>query len=202
MEIKDCRKQRFDNGCYNGVQAQISKINLWATFFPCVTYSLNLIVLHAAETSALVVTFFGIVHRRFTYFSGSTGRWDKLNAVLKITLKSHCETRWSSMKRTITALYTQINDIYILLQNISNDSSNNIETISGIYVLNDIFLNINQVNCSLQSKNISIDCANTMLKELLRIMQKMRESGIKNYVKISTTLAVKLGIEPHFSKKR
>lgn len=74
-----------------------------------------------------MVTFFGIVQRMFTYFSGSTGRWDKLNPVLKITLKSHGETRRSTKKCAITAICTQIKDIYVLLQNISN----NIETISG-----------------------------------------------------------------------
>uniref|UniRef100_A0A2S2QTP2 Zinc finger MYM-type protein 1 n=1 Tax=Sipha flava TaxID=143950 RepID=A0A2S2QTP2_9HEMI len=222
LDIKDCRGQGFDNGsnmagCYNGVQAKISQINEWARFVPCAAHSLNLIGLHASETSISMVTFFGTVQRMFTYFSGSTGRWDKLMTALKITLKGHCDTRWSSKRRAITALCTHINDIYVLLQNISKDSSNNTETISGakilleqinvkficlLHVWKDILVNIDKVNCSLQSKNISIDCANIMLKGLLTIMKQMRDTGIKNYVKISTNLAVKLEIEPNFPEKR
>jgi hypothetical protein len=41
-----------------------------------------------------------------------------------------------------------------------------------------------------------------MLKGLLTIMKQMRDTGIKNYVKISTNLAVKLEIEPNFPEKR
>lgn len=182
LKIQDCRGQGFDNGAnmagrYNGVQAKINQINQYVRFVPCASHNLNLIGLHAAETSACMVTFFGIVQRIFVYFSG---RWDKLMAVLKITLKAHCETRWSSKKRAITALCTHIKDIFIVLQSISNDSSNNIETISGannllvqinikficiLHVWNDILIDIDKVNCSLQSKNMSIDCANIMLSE-------------------------------------
>lgn len=138
-------------------------------------------------------------------------------AALKITLKGHCDTRWSSKKRAITALCTHINDIYVLLQNFSNDSSNNYETISGakilleqinvkflclLHVWKDILVNVDKVNCSLQLKNISINCANIMLKGLLTIMKQMRDTGIKNYVKISMNLAVEFEIEPNFPEKR
>lgn len=152
-----------------------------------------------------MITFFGTVQRIFMYFSGSTSRWDKLITVIKITLKAHCETRWSSKKRAVSALCTNIKDIHAVLQNISKDSSCNIDTVSGASVLisqitfkflcplhiwNKVLSNIDKINCSLQTKNISIDCAHKMIKGLVNIIKNMRDNGIASYVDVATILAI------------
>ena len=76
MSIEDCRGQGYDHwanmtGKYNGVQAQISSINGLASFVPCTAHTLNLVGIHAAEVSPLMVTFFGCVQKIFAFFSNS-----------------------------------------------------------------------------------------------------------------------------------
>jgi len=92
LNIMDCRSQGFDNGAnmagvHNGVQAHIISKNDLAMFVSCAAHSLNLIGVHAAQTSPTIITFFGVIQKLFTYFSGSTSRWEKIKNVLKITLK-------------------------------------------------------------------------------------------------------------------
>jgi len=102
LNIKDCRGQGFDNGAnmagvHNGVQANIISKNDLAIFVPCAAHtahSSNLIGVHAAQTSPTIITFFGVIQKLFTYFSGSTSRWEKIKNILK----SHCETRWFTKK--------------------------------------------------------------------------------------------------------
>jgi len=80
-------------GIYNGVQAHILRKNRLAVFVPCAAHSLNLVGVHAADKSPTVTTFFGIVQKVYTYFSGSTSRWEKLKTVINVTLKSHSDIR-------------------------------------------------------------------------------------------------------------
>jgi len=84
-------------------------------------HSLNLVGLPATETYPCMITFFGTVQRNFMVFCGSTTRWDKFITVIKITLKANCETRWSSKKHAVSAPCKNIKDIYLVLQDISND---------------------------------------------------------------------------------
>lgn len=72
LDIKDCWGQLFDNGpnmagIYNGVQAHISRINGLAKFVPCAAHSLNLVGVHAAEVSPMMITFFGIIQNIFCF---------------------------------------------------------------------------------------------------------------------------------------
>lgn len=64
LDIKNCRGQSYDNGAnmagkYKGVQARILESNELAYFVPCVAHSLNLVGVHAAETSVEALSFFG-----------------------------------------------------------------------------------------------------------------------------------------------
>ena len=97
LNIEDCRGQGYDNGAnmagkYSGVQARISAINELAIFVPCAAHTLNLVGVHAAEVSPIMITFFGQVQYIFNFFSSSTLRWEKLMKVLTISLKGHSAT--------------------------------------------------------------------------------------------------------------
>uniref|UniRef100_H3ACY8 HAT C-terminal dimerisation domain-containing protein n=1 Tax=Latimeria chalumnae TaxID=7897 RepID=H3ACY8_LATCH len=52
--------------------------------------------------------FFGTVQRMFNFFVSSTSRWEILTNILKITLKGHSDTRWSSKARAIKSLSRQL----------------------------------------------------------------------------------------------
>jgi len=136
IELKNCRAQGYDNGAnmagkYNGVQAVICRKNELATFIPCAAHSLNRIGVHAAETSPTMISFFGTVQKVFNFFSSSVSRWEKLTSVLKVTLKSHSDTRWSSKKRAVFALNQNITQVYEILQCMSNDESLSADTMEG-----------------------------------------------------------------------
>lgn len=80
IDISDCRGQGYDNGANmsgktKGVQAEILKRNPLATYSLCVSHSLNLVGVHAAESSNEVKTFFGCINRLYTLFSSSPERW-------------------------------------------------------------------------------------------------------------------------------
>ena len=70
----------------------------------CGTHS-SLDWIHAAQVQAEMITVFGIVQRIFTFFSGSIARWSKLMEVLKVTLKGHSDTRWSSKARAVKSFF-------------------------------------------------------------------------------------------------
>ncbi|XP_050532948.1 uncharacterized protein LOC126900953 [Daktulosphaira vitifoliae] len=182
LNIQDCRGQGFDNGAnmagiYNGVQAHIISKNALAIFVPCAAHSLNLIGVHAAQTSSTIITFFGVIQKLFTYFSGSTSRWEKMKSVLKITLKPHCDTRWSTKKQAISVLKNNIKGVHEILKNLSEDSKLNNDTKQ---VLNQI----DYVNIALQTKNQTIDVADKMLNGLIKSIQEIREEGFQKCLKL------------------
>ncbi|KAL4122358.1 hypothetical protein QTP88_014701 [Uroleucon formosanum] len=135
-ELKNCRAQGYDNGSnmagkYNGVQAVICRKNELATFMSCAAHSLNRIGVHAAEKSPTMVSFFGTVQKVFNIFSSSVSKWEKLTSVLKVTLKSHSDTCWSSKKRAVSAINQHITQVYEILQCMSNNESLSVDTIEG-----------------------------------------------------------------------
>ncbi|XP_065642989.1 uncharacterized protein LOC136074582 [Hydra vulgaris] len=94
-------------------------------------HTLNLVGVHAAEVSPLMVTFFGSIQKIFTFFSNSTSRWENLIKELLILLKGHCETRWSSKKEAVAFLNNQLVKVYSVLQNMSTKPTLNHETVVG-----------------------------------------------------------------------
>ncbi|KAL4089763.1 hypothetical protein QTP88_024734 [Uroleucon formosanum] len=121
LDIMDCRGQFYDNGAnmagsINSVQSHILRVNELATFLPCSAHSLNLVGVHAAEVSPMMITFFGLIQNIYLFFSGSTSRWELLMQTMKITLKSHCDTRWSTKKQADSIL-GQIDKVNLSLQN-------------------------------------------------------------------------------------
>ena len=122
LDIMDARGQGYDNGSnmsgkYSGVQAHVLRINNLAIYVPCSAHTLNLAGVHAAAVSPEIITFFGIVQRLFTFFSSSVARWNTLMSHLKVTLKKHADTRWSSKAIAVKALYTQLSQVIRSLQN-------------------------------------------------------------------------------------
>ncbi|XP_065651062.1 uncharacterized protein LOC136079264 [Hydra vulgaris] len=116
LSISDSRGQGYDNGAnmsgkYNGVQAHIHSLNEFARFKPCAAHTLNLVGVHAAEVSPLMIRFFGKVQAIFNFFSSSTLRWEKLMKTLTISLKGNSDTRWSAKKEAIIPLHRQIKEV-------------------------------------------------------------------------------------------
>ncbi|XP_065674093.1 zinc finger MYM-type protein 1-like [Hydra vulgaris] len=191
LSISDCRGQGYDNGAnmsgiYNGVKAHIHSLNESVRFVPCAAHTLNLVGVHAAEVSPLMITFFGKVQAIFNFFSSFTSRWEKLMKTLTISLKGNSDTRWSTKKEAITPLHRQIKDVLQVLESIIHNPMTNAVTVSSAKELLihidfsflclldfwcQIFSLIDRENKLFQSKIISIDIAVKKMKWLKAFIQ-------------------------------
>ena len=113
-----------------GVQAHISQTNDLAKCLPCVAHSLNLVAVHPAEVSVMMISFFGKVLEFLNFFSSST-LWEDLLGALKTTLKRHCDTRWSSRRQAVTALKNNLLSVHILQNMTDRNNDWNADTVSG-----------------------------------------------------------------------
>lgn len=100
IPFEDCRGQSYDNGANmrgknKGVQAR-------ALFVPCAAHTLNLVVCDAAKRSVDAISYFGVLQKLYTLFSGSTQRWAILKKHVSITLKMWAETRWESRSKVLS----------------------------------------------------------------------------------------------------
>lgn len=101
IPLEDCRGQGYDNaanmsGKFKGVQAEILKENPFATYSPCASHTLNLVGVHAAESSNEVATCFGTINRLYNFFSASPERWAILKGKTGCSLHRLSDTRWGS----------------------------------------------------------------------------------------------------------
>jgi len=133
LHIEDCRGQAFDNaavmaGRKSGVQQRILQINPQAVFIPCDNHSLNLVGVHAAETSPAVVTFFGTIQEIYNFFSSSTHRWSKLLEHVDIAVKRQSETRWSARHDAVHAISSQLDGLLDALEELRDNEEENTKT--------------------------------------------------------------------------
>lgn len=66
----------------NVVQRRILDVNSFGFFVPCDCHGYNLVLCDAAKSSVQFVTFFGVLQRLLTSFSGSVHRWKILTDYL------------------------------------------------------------------------------------------------------------------------
>lgn len=204
-------------GKYNGVQAQILKENDQARYVPCAAHSLNLIGAHAAAASPLMITFFGTVQNIFNFFSSSTGRWQAVLSNLDITLKGHCNTRWSTKRRAVSALKRTLKEIYSSLNEMTDREKWNLETTVGAQTIikqinykflcllqlwERILVSIDKISKALQKETVSMDKASKMIKGLSETIQEIRDEGIDPAIDYATQKAKEIGIDAHFPEKR
>lgn len=142
----------------------------------------------------------------YSYFSGSTSRWDKLKIALKVTLKSHCSTRWFTKKQAVSALKNNLKGLFELLKRLSEDCTLNHDTREGAQNLlglinlkficllleywNDILTHIDHVNILLQT----IDIANKMINGLIESMEDIRIDGFNKSLNRAKNMAKSLNI--------
>nr|XP_032834283.1 zinc finger MYM-type protein 1-like isoform X1 [Petromyzon marinus]XP_032834284.1 zinc finger MYM-type protein 1-like isoform X1 [Petromyzon marinus]XP_032834285.1 zinc finger MYM-type protein 1-like isoform X1 [Petromyzon marinus] len=109
IDLNDCRGQGYDNGAnmygkIKGVQAQLLKKNKLATFSPCASHTLNLVGVHAAQSSPEVTNFFGFVNRLYALVSASPERWAIYKAKTGCTLHRLSDTRWSARVKAVQSI--------------------------------------------------------------------------------------------------
>jgi len=73
------RGQDYDNGSnmkgkHQGVQKRFLEINSRALYMPCACHSRNLTLGDMAHSCVKAISFFGVIRRLYSVFSGSTKR--------------------------------------------------------------------------------------------------------------------------------
>ena len=112
-------------GKYIGVQTIIRQQSPYATFIPCAAHSLNLVGKSSAECIPVVVRFFDIIQKLYTFLSASTYRWrllcEKLKSLGLYVVKRLSDTRWSARYEAAEALHKGYNALCELLPTLASD---------------------------------------------------------------------------------
>ncbi|XP_026819150.1 uncharacterized protein LOC113557800 [Rhopalosiphum maidis] len=137
---------------------------------------------------------------------------------MKITFKSHCDTRWSTKKQAVNALklnFKHVFDILTLMAVNPKDFNKNTTT-SAQYILkqinfqflcllhfwNSILGQIDKVNLSLQNQNQTIGVATKSLEALIKCIQNIRKNGFENASNEAKKLALLINIPIDFPTTR
>ena len=179
-----------------GVQKRILDLNNKALYMPCASHSLNLVVCDAAKSSAQCVTFFGILQRIYTLFSGSTARWAILKEnVTHLTVKSLSDTRWESHIESVKVLRFYLKEVHGALEALvdhaqgkkdgvtaSEAQSIAKEIITGpfmvsIVIWHEVLFHINKVSKLLQSPTVSMETLAKEAHSVILFLQEFRETG-------------------------
>ncbi|XP_066953190.1 zinc finger MYM-type protein 1-like [Macrobrachium rosenbergii] len=196
MPLKYCRSQCYDNaavmaGHKSGVQ-RITEKNSKTVFVNCDNHSLNLAGIYAASEESVTVTFFDTLDALYNFFSRSTMRWDKLRKAMPTTLKSESETRWNARAEAVKPVCHHFDDLLILLEEMSIDLKENVDTRSEasqllhriltchflalLFFLNLILLKIDRIQKRLQGHQINFHNAAKDLKALEMYFNENREA--------------------------
>lgn len=204
LDIKNCRGQSYDtaanmSGQYTGLQARIKEHSPTALYVPCSSHSLNLIGNSAAECCQSTVRYFDFVQKIYTFFSGSTHRWQILKQILdskttgnkqQKTVKKLSDTRWSARADAVLALKENYNEIKNALLKISISSDDKPSTKHEAKSLakhfekyenavltifwDRLLQRLNKVSKSLQSQDGTVVSAVNLLNTLTPFVNKVR----------------------------
>lgn len=192
IDISDCRGQGYDNGAnmsgkVKGVQAEILRKNKLATYSPCASHTLNLVGVHAAQSSPDVSTFFGCINRLYTFVSSSPERWAINKEQTGCSLHQLSDTRWSARIEAVKPVAKHLPSVINALDSILMTCSLTNEARSRKYFMSfdailllTIWLKVRQSiddrNVILQSGKISLDIEAANIRALTEEMQSLRDA--------------------------
>lgn len=221
IDIGDCRGQGYDNGAnmsgrVKGVQGQILKKNHLATFSPCASHTLNLVGVHAAQTSPEVTTFFGCINRLYSLFSASPERWAIYKEKTDCSLHRLSDTRWSSRIMAVKPVAQHLPSVIEALDSILMTCSLTSEARSEASGLKNYFISFNAIvlltvwlkvlqciddrNVVIQSGKISLDTEASNINALTKEMLALRD-GWESLLSEATLIATQIDAAPQFSKE-
>ncbi|CAI6356390.1 unnamed protein product [Macrosiphum euphorbiae] len=127
---------------------------------------------------------------------------------LKVSLKGHSDTRWSSKSNAIKPLSTQIKEVYGVLKNMIANSLNaetsssaqsllkniNLTFLFYLDVWNQILGQIDRATKALQIKTLTLDKAASLIQALKNSLQEFRNTEFEENFTRTSTLVTTLGI--------
>lgn len=218
LQLSDCRGQGYDNGTnmsgiYQGAQALILKENPLAIFSPCGAHSLNLCGVHAVESCADAVTFFGIVSKTYNFFHSSPQRWKVLKENIGSSLHGLSGTRWSARIDAVRPFAKHLPGLQKAVELASNfnmtaDARTELKGIQKYLksfqcvlmssVWYKVLAAINLRNVVLQAREATIEVESTNVKSLVEELNKLRNSWDTIYAE-SCKVAENIGISPNLN---
>ena len=214
--VKDIRGQGYDNGANmkghkSGLQSRILEHNPRAFFTPCACHSLNLLLGDIAKSCVRGTSFFGVMARLYSFFSGSTKRWSILRKhVSSLTVMPLCETRWESRIESVVALRYQAAEIHSALvdtaENLNDpqacseaeslaDAVQEFSFLVSVVFWHDILHRVNKISKTLQKEDADLNVAVDMLDGLIKWLKQYRLSGLTNAITDAKEIAEELGID-------
>ena len=223
LDLMNCRGQSYDNGAnmrgqYKGVQALIKEKNPRALYVPCANHTFNLMVCDAAKSVSIGINFFGTVQRIFTFFAASTVKWDILQSVCKMTVKSLSDTRWESRLNSIKVVKDNLVQIIEALYKVADSSSigvavseanglaneiSSYQFILSLTIWHDLLFEINKVSKVMQNPSADISIMIKLVETTKIFLESFRsDESFEAIIKKSEEIAIKLGTEPVFPQVR
>ncbi|KAL8156497.1 hypothetical protein AgCh_001552 [Apium graveolens] len=186
---------------------------------PCSCHSLNLALSDMAHSCTRAISFFGIVQRLYTLFSGSTKRWKfLLDNVPELTLKCLSNTRWESRIKSVKPIRFQAPKLRLALtllyDSCGNDAKSKSEAESlynalgsfefllGMVIWYEILFVINKVSKKLQSESICLETTIEQVEGMVSYFEKFRDEGYDSSMNIAKSIELEMDVEPALPTKR
>ncbi|XP_076916891.1 uncharacterized protein LOC143576721 [Bidens hawaiensis] len=226
LDVNNMCGQGYDNGSnmkgkHQGVQKRFLDINPRDFYAACGCHSLNLVLCDMANTCTKSREFFGVIQQIYSVFANSTKRWANLKDNVKgLTLRSMCPTRWESRVDSVKPIIFQLMDVREALlevrdlntdadtktqsdaRSLSKNEACEFKFYIATVIWYEILSTVNFVGKRLQSKNMIIDVAIKQVKKLIKFFKNYREVGFSKAIDEDTKIAIEMGVDLVFSKKR
>ncbi|CAB4034413.1 zinc finger MYM-type 1-like, partial [Paramuricea clavata] len=130
VDSNDLRFQSYDfaaamSGEFNGAQQKLSEIvGRDIPYIPCQAHRCNTVIEHSCNASVIVREMFDILQALFVFFTSSTKHFQPLKEEITkvencLMLRNLSKTRWSARAESIQAVWTSLDVIVDVLQQIT-----------------------------------------------------------------------------------
>ncbi len=163
------------------------------------------------------MSYFGVLQKLYTLFSASSQRWAILKNHVSITLKMCAKTRWESKVKSVKPMRykgTAVREALIEVRDNTKDPAIKAEAQSlseevGSYrfsictvVWYDMLSTIQHVSKLMQSPNMHVDLAVSLLKKTERGLQSYRASGFVTAQMAAKDICEEMNVEAVLKQKR